>query len=67
MTKELTDSQRRYFKSRIDFKNYRYWVKGLPAFKTKKLVLEALRLGHVVSVKSKTSSLFYTIQASDSL
>jgi len=57
---ELTDSEKKYFKSRIDFKGYRYWTGGIP-LRTKKVILEALRIGCVVSVKSRTSSLFYTL------
>ena len=61
MLKGLTEYQERYFKSRIDLKTHRYWVTGLPVFQTKKLILEALRLGLTVSCKSKTSSEFHTL------
>ena len=58
----LTNSQKRYFKSRIDFKTHRYWVKGLPVFRTKKLILEALRFGLTISCKSKINSEFHTMR-----
>jgi len=63
-SKELTESQKMYFKSRIDFKSYRYWTGGI-LLRTKRVILEALRIGCVVSVKSKTNSLYYTFEKND--
>lgn len=60
----LTENQKRHFKSIIDFKGYKYWTGGI-LLTTKEKILEALKIGCVVSVKSKTSSFFQTIRADD--